>query len=50
MRPILFWRHRSEQENFDDGGGEVIGAVLKACGRCVGARAVSDGVKAFTGM
>ena len=50
MRPILFRRHRSEQENFDDGGGEVIGAVLKACGRCVGTRAVSDGVKAFTGM
>ena len=30
MRPILFWGHRSEQDNSDDGGGEVIGAVLKA--------------------
>ena len=50
MRPILFRRHRSEQENFDDGGGEVIGAVLKARERRVGARAVSDNVEAFIGM
>ena len=28
--PILFWQCRSEQVDSDDGGGEVIGAVLKA--------------------
>ena len=32
MRPILFRRRRLEQDDFDDGGGEVIGVVLKACG------------------
>ena len=30
IRPILFRRRRSEKVDFDDGGGEVIGAVLKA--------------------
>ena len=30
IRPILFRRRRSEQVNSDDGGGEVIGAALKA--------------------
>ena len=30
IRPILFQRRRSEQMDSDDGGGEVIGAVLKA--------------------
>ena len=30
MRPILFQRRRSEQDDSNDGGGEVIGAVLKA--------------------
>ena len=29
IRPILFRRHRSEKVDFDDGSGEVIGAVLK---------------------
>ena len=33
MRPILFRRCRSEQDNSDDGGGEVIGAILKARGK-----------------
>ena len=32
MRPILFWRPRLEQDDSDDSGGEVIGAVLKVCG------------------
>ena len=31
IRPILFRRRRLEQVDSDDGGGEVIGAVLKAC-------------------
>ena len=30
IRPILFWRRRSEQVDSDDDGGEVIGAALKA--------------------
>ena len=30
IRPILFRRRRSEQVDSDDGGGELIGAVLKA--------------------
>ena len=30
IRPILFWRRRSEQVDSDDIDGEVIGAVLKA--------------------
>ena len=30
IRPILFWRRRSEQVDSDEGGGELIGAVLKA--------------------
>ena len=30
IRPILFRQRRSEQMGSDDGGGEVIGAVLKA--------------------
>ena len=30
IRPILFQRCRSEQMDSDDGGGEVIGAILKA--------------------
>ena len=30
IRPILFRQCRSEQVDSDDGGGEVIGAVLKA--------------------
>ena len=29
IRPILFWRRRLEQVDSDDGGGEVIGAILK---------------------
>ena len=37
MRRILFRRHRSEQDNSDDGDGEVIGAVLKARGGTWGA-------------
>ena len=32
MRPILFQRCRSEQDNSDDGDGEVIGAILKVRG------------------
>ena len=32
IRPILFRRRRSEQVDSDDGGGELIGAVLKARG------------------
>ena len=31
MRLILFWRRRSEQDDSDDIGDKVIGAVLKAC-------------------
>ena len=31
IRPILFRRCRLEQVDFDDAGGEVIGAILKAC-------------------
>ena len=30
IRPILFQRRRSEQVDSDDGGGELIGAILKA--------------------
>ena len=30
MRRILFQRCRSEKEYSDDGGGEMIGAILKA--------------------
>ena len=30
MRLILFWRRRSEQDDSDDIGDKVIGAVLKA--------------------
>ena len=30
IRPILFRRRRSEQVDSIDGGGELIGAVLKA--------------------
>ena len=29
IRPIIFRRRRSEQVDSDDGGGELIGAVLK---------------------
>ena len=32
IRPILFRRRISEQVDSDDGGGELIGAVLKARG------------------
>ena len=32
MGPILFPRHRSEQDDSDDGGNKVIGAVLKVHG------------------
>ena len=31
MRLILFCRCRSEKEYSDDGGDEMIGAILKAC-------------------
>ena len=34
IRPILFRRHRLEQVNSDDSGGEVIGAALKAREAC----------------
>ena len=33
MRPILFRRCRSEQDDSDDGAGEVIGAIMKARGK-----------------
>jgi len=33
MRPILFRRCRSKQDDSDDDGGEVIGAILKARGK-----------------
>ena len=33
MRPILFRRRRSEQDDSDDGGYEVIEVILKACGK-----------------
>ena len=33
MRPILFRRCRSEKDYFDDDGSEMIGAILKACGK-----------------
>ena len=33
MRPILFRQHRSEQDDSDDGGYEVIEVILKACGK-----------------
>ena len=33
MRPILFRPCRSEQDDSDDGGGEVIGAIMKAHGK-----------------
>ena len=31
MRPILFWWCRSEKEDSDDSGGEMIEAILKVC-------------------
>ena len=34
MRRILFQRCRSEKEYSDDGGGEMIGAILKAREAC----------------
>ena len=34
IRPILFRRRRSKQVDSDDGGGELIGAVLKAREAC----------------
>ena len=33
MRLILFRRCRSKQDDSDEGGGEVIGAIMKACGK-----------------
>ena len=33
MRLILFRRCRSKQDDSDEGGGEVIGVIMRACGK-----------------